>query len=114
MSAEKILIDTSVWIEYFRNRSSPIGDRVDRILDEDDNCPYYYNPDQGHVERGDIDCIDGIDVLDVFAVVNHILNTNPLYEAPYQRADCNADGEINVLDVIGIVNVILGRGSCEP
>jgi len=38
MSAEKILIDTSVWIEYFRNKSSPIADRVDRILDEDEVC----------------------------------------------------------------------------
>lgn len=38
MSAEKILIDTSVWIEYFRNKSSPIADRVDKILDEDEVC----------------------------------------------------------------------------
>lgn len=36
MSAEKILIDTSVWIEYFRSKSSPIADRVDRMLDEDE------------------------------------------------------------------------------
>ncbi|UCE22276.1 MAG: PIN domain-containing protein [Candidatus Aminicenantes bacterium] len=36
MSAEKILIDTSVWIEYFRNKSSPVAEKVDRILDEND------------------------------------------------------------------------------
>lgn len=36
MSAEKILIDTSVWIEYFRNKSSPVSERVDRILGEDE------------------------------------------------------------------------------
>ncbi len=36
MSAEKILIDTSVWIEYFRSKSSPIADRVDRMFDEDE------------------------------------------------------------------------------
>lgn len=34
MSAERILIDTSVWIEYFRNQSSSIGAKVDRILNE--------------------------------------------------------------------------------
>ncbi len=38
MSAEKILIDTSVWIEYFQNKSSTITEKVDRILDEDKVC----------------------------------------------------------------------------
>ena len=73
-----------------------------------------YNPDQGLVERGNVDCKDGINILDILSVVNHILNTDPLYGAPYHRADCNADTEINVLDAIGIVNVILGSGVCEP
>jgi sugar lactone lactonase YvrE len=86
----------------------------DGVLDENDNCPYVYNPDQAVVERGNIDCINGINVIDVLAVVNHIINTVPLEGAPFNRADCNADGEINVLDVIGIVNVILGNGVCEP
>jgi tRNA(fMet)-specific endonuclease VapC len=36
MSADRILIDTSVWIEYFRNKSSPIAEKVDRVLDEDE------------------------------------------------------------------------------
>lgn len=36
MSARKILIDTSVWIEYFRQSSSPVSEKVDRILDEDE------------------------------------------------------------------------------
>jgi len=34
MSAEKVLIDTSVWIDYFQNASSPISEEVDRILSE--------------------------------------------------------------------------------
>jgi hypothetical protein len=38
MSANRILIDTSVWIEYFRNKSSPIAGKVDRVLDEDEVC----------------------------------------------------------------------------
>ena len=86
----------------------------DGILDENDNCPYFYNPDQAPVERGNIDCEYGINVLDVLAVVNHILNLVPLEGAPLNRADCNADGWIDVLDVVGIVNVILGHGTCEP
>ncbi|UCE17174.1 MAG: VCBS repeat-containing protein [Gemmatimonadota bacterium] len=86
----------------------------DGILDEEDNCPYFYNPDQGSVEPGDIDCRDGVDVVDVLAVVNHILNTDALFGAASQRANCNGDGRIDVLDVVGIVNVILGHGSCVP
>ena len=38
MSADKILIDTSVWIEYFRDESSPNAERVDDILGEDEVC----------------------------------------------------------------------------
>lgn len=34
MNVEKILIDTSVWIEYFRNRSSNISNKVDEALSE--------------------------------------------------------------------------------
>ncbi len=38
MSAEKILIDTSVWIDYFQNKSSPISEEMDRILSEAEVC----------------------------------------------------------------------------
>ncbi len=38
MSADRILIDTSVWIEYFREKSSPIAEKVDQILGEDEVC----------------------------------------------------------------------------
>lgn len=36
MSAEKILIDTSIWIDYFQNRSSLISEKVDKILSENE------------------------------------------------------------------------------
>lgn len=32
MNVEKILIDSSVWIEYLRNRSSSLGNKLDEIL----------------------------------------------------------------------------------
>jgi tRNA(fMet)-specific endonuclease VapC len=35
MSAEKILVDTLVWIDYFQNKDSPISEEMDRILSED-------------------------------------------------------------------------------
>jgi len=36
MSADRILIDTSVWIEYFRSKSSSVAQKVDRFLEEDE------------------------------------------------------------------------------
>ena len=63
---------------------------------------------------GDINGDGSIDVLDVLAVVNHILATSPLTGDALERADCNGDGEVNVLDALGIVNVILGTGECVP
>lgn len=81
---------------------------------EEDICPGVYNPDQGDVEKGDINCDGGINVLDALATVNHILGTAPLTGGPLDRADCNSDGSINILDALGIINVILGIGECVP
>ena len=36
MSADRILIDTSVWIEYFRSKSSSVAQKVDRFLEKDE------------------------------------------------------------------------------
>ncbi len=36
MSGERILIDTSVWIDYFRGTTASVAEKVDRILDEDE------------------------------------------------------------------------------
>ena len=38
MNAEKILIDTSIWIEYFRDKSSAIVEKLDPILAEGEVC----------------------------------------------------------------------------
>jgi PKD repeat protein len=81
---------------------------------DEDNCPEVYNPDQSEVERGDINCEGGINVLDVLAAVNHILGIVPLTGGPLDRADCNDDEAINILDALSIINVILGIGECGP
>ena len=80
----------------------------------EDNCPAVYNPDQVDAETGDVDCQGGLDVLDVLAVVNHILGISPLIGSPLQRGDCNGDGGVDILDALGIINVILGIGECSP
>ncbi|MBC8180285.1 S8 family serine peptidase [candidate division KSB1 bacterium] len=48
-----------------------------------------------------------VNVLDIVAIVNYILEENP---EPFlsEAADVNDDGSINVLDIVGVVNIILG------
>jgi hypothetical protein len=36
MNGRRILIDTSVWIEYFRNKSDVLSEQVDAILSYDE------------------------------------------------------------------------------
>ena len=36
MSAERVLIDTSVWIDYFRNKTPHLSEKVDKILAMDE------------------------------------------------------------------------------
>lgn len=36
MSGERVLVDTSVWIEYFRDAFSPAAEKTEKILDEDE------------------------------------------------------------------------------
>ncbi|UCE17139.1 MAG: T9SS type A sorting domain-containing protein [Gemmatimonadota bacterium] len=64
--------------------------------------------------RGDANGDNSTDVLDVLAVVNHILGITPLTGDALCRGDCNGDGGIDVLDALGIVNSILGTGGCIP
>ena len=71
MSAEKILIDTSIWIDYFQNRSSIISEKVDKILSENE----VYVPKiviaeliQGAKSEKEISIIE--DFLDAFHIVD--------------------------------------------
>jgi hypothetical protein len=107
---DRIYLIEMTHFEIFEMIQEPSGmdSDGDGVIDGEDNCPYVYNPDQAPVDRGDIDCEGGINILDMLNVVNHILSTVPLVGAPLERADCNGDAQIDVLDVIGMANVILG------
>lgn len=65
-------------------------------------------------EKGDVNGDGSTNVIDVLAVVNHILGIQILSGDELLRADCNGDGVINILDALGIVNKILGIGDCVP
>ena len=56
-------------------------------------------------ELGDVNTDGAVNVLDVVAIVNHVMGIEPIDGNQY--ADINNDGIINVLDVVGLVNLIL-------
>ncbi|MBN2410699.1 S8 family serine peptidase [candidate division KSB1 bacterium] len=66
-----------------------------------------------NASSGDANGDLAVNVLDIVAIVNYILEENPqpfLFEA----ADVNADGSVNVLDIVSTVNIILGAGKRVP
>ncbi|MEW6457235.1 MAG: PIN domain-containing protein [Acidobacteriota bacterium] len=76
MSAEKILIDTSVWIDYFQNKPSKISEKVDRILSENEICvPKVVIAEliQGAKSDREVSIIE--DFLDAFYIIDQKENT---------------------------------------
>jgi hypothetical protein len=63
---------------------------------------------------GDVNGDGAVDVQDIIATLNHILEIENLEGGAFERADCNGDGEIDLRDVWGIVSEILGLGGCGP
>ena len=60
---------------------------------------------------GDTNFDDVVDISDLLAVINFILEIDLPTENEYRNADVNNDGELNIADVVMIVDVILGRSS---
>lgn len=56
---------------------------------------------------GDANCDGVVNILDVIAVVNHIIDQDQQYFCFY-NADMNQDGSIDITDAIAVVNLILG------
>ncbi|NQU66634.1 MAG: T9SS type A sorting domain-containing protein [Candidatus Marinimicrobia bacterium] len=94
----------------------------DGILNDDDNCPGDYNPDQIDTDAdglgdacddcnnmaGDINDDNSINILDIVSIVSIILNTDDGFTpCALADADFSADGTINVLDVIQVINYII-------
>ena len=89
--------------------ADPEGGKVE--WDDVDN---YITVTGSNSVKGDLNGDGTINVVDVLAVINHILDIQKLEGDALGRADCNGDGSINIMDALGIVNVILGIGECEP
>jgi hypothetical protein len=61
---------------------------------------------------GDANMDEKVNISDVVAVVNYILERNPA-KFDFAAADVSGDGNIRMGDVVGIVNIILGKTSTE-
>ena len=83
--------DNGIWI-----------DPIDTLQTVYDN---WYETDFNY-EIGDVNQDLAINILDVVAVANGILDGN-ISGIAYYLADINGDGLINILDIINIVNIIL-------
>ena len=57
---------------------------------------------------GDLNGDGIVNVVDVVALVNHIMGTTQLTGDALLRADLNGDGIVNVVDIVQLVNMILG------
>lgn len=56
---------------------------------------------------GDANCDGAVNVLDVMAIAQYIIDLNP-QPFCFENADINGDGVINVSDLIATINIILG------
>ena len=56
--------------------------------------------------KGDVNRDGNVDISDVVALVNIILNSSSDHQA---EADLNNDGDIDISDVVALVNIILGQ-----
>ena len=83
--------DNGIWI-----------DPIDTLQTVYDN---WYETDFNY-EIGDVNQDLAINILDIVAVANGILDGN-ISGIAYYLADINGDGLINILDIINIINIIL-------
>jgi len=59
------------------------------------------------VNFGDVNIDGSINILDIVAQINHILDYYPLWGSALIAADLNMDGVINIQDIILIVDIIM-------
>lgn len=65
------------------------------------------DPGSGDAMAGDANLDGVVNVQDVVALADHILEITPLSDQGFRNADLNRDGEITVLDLVLVVNIIL-------
>ena len=75
--------------------------------DTKNGLDYIYIVKQPDVLRGDADGSGNVDISDVVAVVNYILNGGATGAFVFENADVDGSGIVDISDVVGVVNIIL-------
>ena len=75
--------------------------------DSKNGLDYIYIVKLPDVLLGDANGDGDVDISDVVAVVNYILNDGASGNFVIENADVNGDGTVDISDVVGIVNIIL-------
>ena len=57
---------------------------------------------------GDVTGDDQVDIADVNAIINIMLQKNPASDYP-GNADVNDDGSVDIADVNAVINIMLGK-----
>ena len=87
---------------YETNLGSSVKTGFSRDLECGDGTGGTYLP-------GDVDASGTIDVLDIVAIVGHVLETSELSDEQVYIADINNDLNLDVLDVVALVNHVLNE-----
>lgn len=72
MSVERVLVDTSVWVDYFRGTSPPVSEKMDSLLSEAVVCvPKIVLAEllQGAKSDREVAAIE--DFLEAFTIIDH-------------------------------------------
>ena len=97
----------------------------DGLLDEYDNCPEDYNPNQDDIDNdgdgdacdpcdntvwvgGDVDGNSALNIFDITFLVDLILGESNTFICAEEAGDITQDGFLNVMDVIGLIQIVMG------
>ena len=94
-------------VEYRENIIVSVDNYSTGLKENEIDCPgvEYFDVDI----LGDVNGDFHINVLDVVALMQYILNPQDYPDFPIEKADMNGDGVANVLDAVALVNEILGQ-----
>ena len=99
------------YVTHQTNTDFPCDGPTEMMVMPDDPSNPYWNSgcDENCLVSGDVNSDGTLDVMDVVAIVSHILGDE--IEFDLDCSDIVADGNLDVMDVVAIVNIILGGRS---
>ena len=84
--------------------SRPLGNSLNDIYVTNANKRKLGECDIPATKRGDVNCDGNVNIADVTALINLLLQGNATGDA---TADCNSDGNVNISDVTALINFLL-------